>query len=90
MQTARVSVRRQAAPAAARGAGLAPRLPLATLLVGMCVDRMSNLYDEQASREGAAFEEPLRDYIRMIGQCKQVLLGAPRPGTELSPPPVSP
>jgi sorting nexin-1/2 len=41
--------------------------------MGMCVDRMSNLYDEQASREGAAFEEPMRDYIRMIGQCKQAV-----------------
>lgn len=48
---------------------------LATSLstMGLCVDRMSNLYDEQASREGAAFEEPLRDYIRMIGQCKQAV-----------------
>lgn len=41
--------------------------------MGMCVDRMSNLYDEQASREGAAFEEPMRDYIRMIGSCKQAV-----------------
>ena len=28
--------------------------------------------NEQASKENEAFEEPMRDYIRMLAQCKQV------------------
>ena len=40
--------------------------------MGLCVDRLSSLYTEQASKENEAFEEPMRDYIRMLAQCKQV------------------
>jgi len=51
-------------------ADINPSLARALSSMGMSVDRMSNLYDEQGAREGAAFEEPLRDYIKMIGAAK--------------------
>lgn len=41
--------------------------------MGLCVDRLSSLYTEQASKENEAFEEPMRDYIRMLAQCKQAI-----------------
>jgi len=41
--------------------------------MGLCVDRLSNLYTEQASKENEAFEEPMRDYVRMLAQCKQAI-----------------
>eukprot|EP00316_Scyphosphaera_apsteinii_P004288 CAMPEP_0119320018 /NCGR_PEP_ID=MMETSP1333-20130426/51167_1 /TAXON_ID=418940 /ORGANISM="Scyphosphaera apsteinii, Strain RCC1455" /LENGTH=512 /DNA_ID=CAMNT_0007326607 /DNA_START=74 /DNA_END=1612 /DNA_ORIENTATION=- len=41
--------------------------------MGLCVDRMSSLYEEQAAKGALAFEEPMKDYIRMLGSCKQAI-----------------
>lgn len=41
--------------------------------MGLCVDRLSNLYTEQASKENDSFEEPMKDYIRILAQCKQAI-----------------
>ena len=41
--------------------------------MGLCVDRLSNLYTEQAAKENEAFEEPMKDYIRVLSQCKQAI-----------------
>jgi len=41
--------------------------------MGLCVDRLSNLYTEQASKESEAFEEPMKGYIRLLTQCKQAI-----------------
>ena len=41
--------------------------------MGLCVDRLSNLYTEQAAKENAAFEEPMKDYIRVLAQAKQAI-----------------
>ena len=41
--------------------------------MGLTVDRLASLYGEQAAKEGAAFEEPMRDYTRMLAQCKAAI-----------------
>ena len=41
--------------------------------MGLCVDRLSSLYTEQAVKENAAFEEPMKDYIRVLAQAKQAI-----------------
>ena len=41
--------------------------------MGLCVDRLSSLYTEQAAKENAAFEEPMKDYIRVLAQVKQAI-----------------
>ena len=41
--------------------------------MGFSMDGFSALYDEQAAKESTCFEEPMKDYIRMLAQCKQAI-----------------
>lgn len=38
--------------------------------MGLAVDRLSTMLGEHAGQEAEAFEEPMKDYIRLLGQCK--------------------
>ena len=39
--------------------------------MGLTVDRLANLYSEQAGREATAFDEPMKEYVRLLSACKQ-------------------
>lgn len=41
--------------------------------MGLCVARLSATYAEQAEREAAAFEEPIKDYSRVLGAVKAAI-----------------
>jgi len=41
--------------------------------MGLSVDRLSTLYAEQAGREKVTFDEPIKDYVRLLASCKQAI-----------------
>ncbi|KAL1500085.1 hypothetical protein AB1Y20_012759 [Prymnesium parvum] len=41
--------------------------------MGVTVDRVASLYNEQAAREKATFDDPLKDYVRLLSACKQAI-----------------
>jgi len=41
--------------------------------MGLCVGRLSATYAEQAEREAQAFEEPMREYIRLLTSVKNAI-----------------
>ena len=41
--------------------------------MGLCVGRMSATYSEQADREAQTFEEPMKDYIRLLASVKSAI-----------------
>lgn len=47
-----------------------PSLADALSATGDASERLATLYEEQSRRELVAFDEPLRDYLRLLAQCK--------------------
>ena len=41
--------------------------------MGLCVDQLARAYDDHAAAEAAAFEEPIKDYVRLLGQARQAI-----------------
>lgn len=41
--------------------------------MGLAVDRLSTKYTELSNSEAEHFEDPLKDYIKMLGQCKSAI-----------------
>lgn len=50
-----------------------PSLGTGLIQMGLCVDQLSRLYDEQATKEATAFEEPIRDYVKVLAATKQAI-----------------
>jgi len=50
-----------------------PSLAKGLSTMGLSIDRMSALYEEQALKGAAAFEDPMKEYLRLISQCKHAI-----------------
>jgi len=48
-------------------------LAMAISSMGLCVGRLSSTYSELAEREVSAFEEPMRDYIKLLAAVKEAI-----------------
>jgi len=41
--------------------------------MGITVDRLASLYSDQAGQEKQTFDEPMKDYVRLLGSCKNAI-----------------
>ena len=50
-----------------------PSLGTGLIQMGLCVDQLSRVYEEQATKETEVFEEPIKEYVKVLAATKAAI-----------------